>query len=118
ELGLELFDRALGLGEALVAPVLLDAGALRTQARAGLLPALFRGLVRVPARRAGAGGSLARQLADVPQADRERFVLDLVRGQVAAVLGHASGAAVDAERAFKELGFDSLGAVELRNRLT
>ncbi|MFG2747845.1 SDR family NAD(P)-dependent oxidoreductase, partial [Streptomyces xanthophaeus] len=118
ELGLELFDRALGLGEALVAPVLLDAGALRTQARAGLLPALFRGLVRVPARRAGAGGSLERQLADVPQADRERFVLDLVRGQVAAVLGHASGAAVDAERAFKELGFDSLGAVELRNRLT
>ncbi|MEU9110176.1 SDR family NAD(P)-dependent oxidoreductase, partial [Streptomyces xanthophaeus] len=102
ELGLELFDRALGLGEALVVPVLLDAGALRTQARAGLLPALFRGLVRVPARRAGAGGSLARQLADVPQADRERVVLDLVRGQVAAVLGHASGAAVDAERAFKE----------------
>ncbi|WP_411104557.1 SDR family NAD(P)-dependent oxidoreductase [Streptomyces sp. cmx-4-9] len=118
DLGLELFDRAVGLGEALVAPVLLDAGALRVQARAGLLPALFRGLVRVPARRVGAGGSLARQLADVAVADRERVVVDLVRAQVAAVLGHASGAAVDADRAFKELGFDSLGAVELRNRLT
>ncbi|WP_406423029.1 SDR family NAD(P)-dependent oxidoreductase [Streptomyces sp. NBC_00842] len=118
ELGLELFDRALGLGEALVAPVLLDSGALRVQARAGLLPALFRGLVRMPARRAGAGGSLARQLAGAAPGDGERIALDLVRGQVAAVLGHASGEAVDPDRAFKDLGFDSLGAVELRNRLT
>nr|WP_241678774.1 type I polyketide synthase [Streptomyces lasalocidi] len=118
ELGLELFDRGLGSGEALVAPVVLDLGVLRSQARAGLLPALFRGLVRMPVRRAGGGGSLARQLAGVARGEWERVVLDLVRGQVAAVLGHASGSVIDADRAFRDLGFDSLGAVELRNRLS
>ncbi|WP_033443626.1 type I polyketide synthase, partial [Saccharothrix sp. NRRL B-16314] len=118
DLGLELFDRATGLGDALLVPVRLDLAALRVQARDGMLPALLRGLVRVPARRTGAGGSLAERLAGVPRADWERITLDLVRGQVASVLGHASPAAVDADRAFKELGFDSLAAVELRNRLT
>ncbi|WP_447007722.1 SDR family NAD(P)-dependent oxidoreductase [Saccharothrix isguenensis] len=118
DLGLELFDRASGLGDALLVPVRLDLAALRVQARDGMLPALLRGLVRVPARRTGAGGSLAERLAGVPRSDWERITLDLVRGQVASVLGHASPAAVDADRAFKELGFDSLAAVELRNRLT
>ncbi|UYQ66233.1 type I polyketide synthase [Streptomyces peucetius] len=118
ELGLGLFDQALGSDAALLAPVRLDLGALRAQARAGLLPAVLRGLVRVPARGAGAGGSLAQRLAGVAEADRERVVLELVQAQVASVLGHASGAAIDPERAFKELGFDSLSAVELRNRLS
>ena len=48
EFGLELFDEAQGLDEALLVPVRLDLGVLRGQARAGMLPALLRGLVRVP----------------------------------------------------------------------
>jgi polyketide synthase 12 len=118
EEGLELFDRALELDEALLAPVRLDVGALGAQARAGLLPPLLRGLVREPARRTEAAGSLAQRLAGVAPAERERVAEELVRAQVAAVLGHASAGAVDPGRAFKELGFDSLAAVELRNRLT
>ncbi|MGC4750776.1 acyl carrier protein, partial [Micromonospora sp. DT201] len=67
------------------------------------LPALLRGLVRVPAQRGStATGSLAQRLAGVPQGDRDRIVSELVRAQVAAVLGHASAEAVDPDRAFKE----------------
>ncbi|WP_156077612.1 SDR family NAD(P)-dependent oxidoreductase, partial [Saccharothrix sp. NRRL B-16314] len=117
ELGLELFDAARRLDVALSVPVRLDTGVLREQAKAGTLPALLRGLVRMPVRRAGAGGSLARRLADLPEGDRPRAVLELVQAQVAAVLGHTSAVAVDPERAFKELGFDSLAGVELRTRL-
>jgi polyketide synthase 12 len=117
ELGLELFDQSLGSDAALLVPVRLDPAALRARARAGMLPALLRGLVRAPARHGGSGGSLAQRLAGVAEADRARVVLELVQAQVASVLGHASAAAVDPDRAFKELGFDSLGAVELRNRL-
>ncbi|MEV6766964.1 beta-ketoacyl reductase, partial [Streptomyces sp. NPDC051105] len=119
ELGVELFDRAQRLDAGLLVPVRLDQGALRAQARAGMLPALLRGLVRMPARQVeSVGGSLAERLAAVPQTDWERVTLDLVRGQVAAILGHASSDAIDPDRAFKTLGFDSLAAVELRNRLT
>ncbi|MFD3591007.1 SDR family NAD(P)-dependent oxidoreductase, partial [Streptomyces sp. NPDC058683] len=119
ELGVELFDAAGRQDAGLVVPVQLDQGALRAQARAGMLPALLRGLVRTPARRTqSVSGSLAERLAAVPEAERERVVLELVRSQVAAVLGHASSEVIDPGRAFKELGFDSLAAVELRNRLT
>ncbi|MBW1600492.1 phosphopantetheine-binding protein, partial [Streptomyces sp. JJ38] len=117
--GLELFDQSLGAEAALLAPVCLDAATLRVQAQAGMLPALLRGLVRTPARPAEpTGGSLAQRLAGADPADREQAVLDLVRTQAAAVLGHASAASIGAERPFKDLGFDSLGAVGLRNRLT
>ncbi|MET9736494.1 KR domain-containing protein, partial [Streptomyces sp. NPDC006458] len=120
DLGLELFDRAGQVDGALVVPVLLDQAALRAQSRAGLLPALMRGLVRAPARReqTTGGGTLAQRVAAAPEADRPGIVLELVQAQVAAVLGHSSPQAVDPERAFKELGFDSLAGVELRNRLT
>ncbi|MGW5697731.1 acyl carrier protein, partial [Streptomyces asiaticus] len=56
-------------------------------------------------------------MAAMPVAEREQLVLDLVRTQVATVLGHGTPAAVDTARTFAETGFDSLTAVELRNRL-
>jgi hypothetical protein len=115
--GLELFDRALGLGEPALVPVLLDQRALRAQARAGSLPALLAGLVPAQARPAGPSGSLEGQLGGVARADWERVTLALVRAQVAAVLGHASAEAVEPGRPFKEMGFDSLAAVEFRNQL-
>jgi len=116
--GLELLDAAWDASDAVVLPVRLDWGALRAQARDGLLAPPLRGLVRAPAgrRAAAAGGSLARRLAGLPEAERDTVLLEFVQAEAAAVLG-TSPAAVDPERAFKELGFDSLAAVELRNRL-
>ncbi|MDL2079810.1 SDR family NAD(P)-dependent oxidoreductase [Streptomyces sp. GXMU-J15] len=61
--------------------------------------------------------TLAERLRALPDADRDRHVQELVRAEAAAVLGHPSADAVDAAYAFKELGFDSVSAVELRNRL-
>ncbi len=118
EQGLELFDAARAAGQPLLLPVLLDLAVLRAGARLGLLPGVMRGLVRAPARRAAAaGGQLARRLREAPESEWEAIVLELVRGQVASVLGHTSGDAVDPQRNFKDAGFDSLAAVELRNRL-
>jgi acyl carrier protein len=111
-----LFDRALGADRAQLVPIRLDVAALRTLARARELPAVFSGVVRVPARRSG-GRSLAQRLAVVPEGEHEGVVLELVRAEVASVLGRTSAQAVDSQRAFKDLGFDSLTAVELRNRL-
>jgi pimaricinolide synthase PimS1 len=116
ELGLTLFDAALARPEPLLAPAAFDRSVLRRQAEGGTLAPILRGLVRLPARPA-AVSSLLERLAHVPAPEHAELVLEVVRGHVAAVLGHASGAEIDAETAFKELGFDSLAAVELRNRL-
>ncbi|MGW6495900.1 SDR family NAD(P)-dependent oxidoreductase, partial [Nonomuraea angiospora] len=63
------------------------------------------------------GTAFAARLAELPPAKRERLVVSLVRAEAAAVLGHTSDDPVQPDRAFNELGFDSLTAVELRNRL-
>ncbi|MGW2463972.1 SDR family NAD(P)-dependent oxidoreductase [Streptomyces sp. NPDC001761] len=119
--GLRTFDAGLGAEDAVLVPVRLDAAAVR--ARPDGVPALLRGLVR-PARRRGTepaagtpAGSWRERLAPLPDADRDRALLELVRTHVAGVLGHPSPESVDPSRAFQEMGFDSLAAVELRNLL-
>jgi 5-hydroxydodecatetraenal polyketide synthase CpkA len=64
------------------------------------------------------GAALVARLAAVPETERDRVLTDFVRGHVAAVLGHADPAAVVSDRSFRDLGFDSLTAVELRNALS
>ncbi len=119
EEGLALFDAACAMDSSLVVAARLDLAALRARARTGALPAFLRGLVREPVRRVSGGvvGSLVRRLEGVAEEERMGVVLELVRAETAGVLGHASLEAVDAQRAFKDMGLDSLGAVELRNRL-
>ncbi|MFD7659321.1 phosphopantetheine-binding protein, partial [Actinosynnema sp. NPDC059797] len=63
------------------------------------------------------GAALVEKLSALPEEDREPAVLDLICSHVAAVLGHDSAERVDRKRAFKDVGFDSLLAVQLRNRL-
>ncbi|MFK4107051.1 KR domain-containing protein [Streptomyces sp. NPDC019531] len=112
--------RGLETGEFVLVPVRLDQAVLRA---ADELPDVLAGLVRAPARRPGqpgadGGGELRRRLSGLPGDERVRVLLALVREQVAAVLGHTSAEGVEPDRAFQELGFDSLAAVELRRRLT
>ncbi|MFB7079701.1 SDR family NAD(P)-dependent oxidoreductase [Streptomyces sp. NPDC056308] len=121
EQGLALFDAALATRRPVLVPALLDYTGLRARSEDGTLPALFHGLVR-PARRAAVGeqaggNSLRERLAPLALQDQERALLELVRGVVASVLGHTDAGQVAPDRAFNELGFDSLKAVELRNRL-
>ncbi len=115
--GLQLFDVTCRASEALTIPMGLNMGALRAQARAGILPALLHGLVRIPSGQAAGDRSSMQRLLGASGEERERLVLELVCAEVAIVLGHASPRAIDARRSFNELGFDSLGVVELRNRL-
>ncbi|MER8162634.1 type I polyketide synthase, partial [Streptomyces sp. NPDC094472] len=121
--GMALFDAARHTGRTLLIPARLDLVALRSAAGSGPVPALLRGLIRTTGRRTAAGAlaagsSLAQRLRALSPNERRRTLLDLVRGHVATALGHASADAIEARRAFKELGFDSLTAVELRNRLS
>ncbi|AXK33716.1 KR domain-containing protein [Streptomyces armeniacus] len=122
--GLALLDTAAGLDRPVFLPMNLDVSVLRDQPE--LVTPMMRGLVRTTQRRAvespsgGAapgGASLADQLAPLSTPDREQLLTDVVAAQAAAVLGHASADDIEPDQAFKDLGFDSLTAVELRNRL-
>lgn len=112
--GLRAFDAARATDASVLVPMRLHATSLQGDD----VPALLRGLVRGPARRmAVARATLPEKLAGLADADRERALLDEVRGHVAAVLGYSESSAVSADRGFLDLGFDSLASVELRNRL-
>ncbi len=118
--GLALFDAAAAVDEPLLVPVRLDLSAIRAR---GDVPPLLRGLVRGGGRRAvrqlaKTSAGLARRVAGLPHAEQVEVVGELVRAWVAAVLGHDSAVAVDRDRSFSDLGFDSLTAVELRNQLS
>ncbi|QBS39349.1 type I polyketide synthase [Nocardia sp. CS682] len=119
EQGLAMFDEALGSEAALVVPLLLNRAALRDAAE---VPAVLRGLVPAAAPELEAtareADSLRDRITGLGGEERRSVLLDAVRTEVAATLGHASPAALDARRSFTDLGFDSLTAVELRNRLT
>ncbi|WXB00245.1 SDR family NAD(P)-dependent oxidoreductase [Pendulispora brunnea] len=117
--GLALLDAALVRYDAALVAARFDAPALRTHA---VLPPLLRGLVRTPralptAARATADSSIEQRLLALPAEFRERTLLDLVRAEVATVLGMASPAALEPGRPLREVGIDSLMALELRNRL-
>ncbi|MEV0070600.1 type I polyketide synthase [Amycolatopsis sp. NPDC050768] len=114
---LALLDAGLTADDAVLAPMRLDRAALK--ARRDALPPVLRSLVRpsAPKRAARSDGAVAARLATVPEGEREAYLLEVVSEQVAAVLGFTSAAAVEPERAFQEMGFDSLTSVELRNQL-
>ena len=120
EQGLDLLDAAQVAAAPVAVAVNLDLPGLRAQAQAGTLTPLWYRLVQAPAaRQAGtlAGAALRDQLAGLAEDRQLQLVLELVREQAAAVLGHASTDPVRPGGAFRDLGFDSLTSVELRNRL-
>ena len=117
--GLALFDAGLADPRPALSAARLHLPALRAQARAEALPAVLADLVRTPARRAGASAekSLPDRLASLPEAERGAAVLEFLRANIAEGLGLESGADVDPEIPLLELGFDSLTALQYRNRL-
>nr|WP_237713761.1 type I polyketide synthase [Rhodococcus sp. P14] len=119
EAGLALFDAALAANRALTVPIRLSTPSRRPDGEA--LPPILRRVLGPSRRRAAAAPSapgLADELRALDPAERHARVLDIVTTYVAAVLGHDGKEAIDPERAFKHLGFDSLTAVQLRNQLT
>ncbi len=119
--GLSLLDVATGRTDPLLVTAQLDLGALR---RSGSpVPALMTGLVRPGRRTAGAPdpgrtSALARELAALPPEQLEGAILNAVLAQAALVLGKSGPESVEAARYFRQLGFDSLTALEFRNRLS
>ncbi|MEU3522207.1 SDR family NAD(P)-dependent oxidoreductase, partial [Streptomyces sp. NPDC006654] len=121
EQGLALFEAAAALGAPLAVPARLDLSGLSRAGRP--VPPLLSGLatggvsVRPTAAVAAEPGGLAARLAALSPADREQEVLQIVRAAAAVVLGHERAGDIDPQRAFRDMGIDSLTGLELRNRL-
>ncbi|WP_284506365.1 acyl carrier protein, partial [Streptomyces cellostaticus] len=126
DLAISAFGRAAGSGDAALTVMDVDWSRFApgfTAARASRLltdlpeAAAVGGVAEKDVRPASDGSSLAQRLRSMTEGDREPFLLELVRAQVAEVLGHSGAEDIETGRAFREIGFDSLTAVELRNRL-
>nr|WP_183076156.1 type I polyketide synthase [Mycobacterium tuberculosis] len=122
---LQLFDTAMIVDEPFMLPAHIDFAALKVKFDGGTLPPMFVDLINAPTRRqvddslaaAKSKSALLQRLEGLPEDEQHAVLLDLVRSHIATVLGSASPEAIDPDRAFQELGFDSLTAVEMRNRL-
>jgi NADPH:quinone reductase-like Zn-dependent oxidoreductase/acyl carrier protein len=122
ELGLELLDAAQSLPDAVVMPIRLDVSLLQRSFGEDV-PALYRGLLRSGLKRASASSGdtnalRARLAALASEGERLQALVELAQEEIAAVLGLPGASAVAADVPLKELGLDSLMAVELRNRLS
>ena len=119
EQGMDLFDRAVRTGHPVLGLARVNTQALRAQqdipACGGRWPA--ERCAAPPTTPAYGREGLGQRLAGLSSVDRARVLVELVRDAAAAVLGHASGAQIDTDQPFSELGFDSLTSVELRNLL-
>ncbi|NGY62500.1 SDR family NAD(P)-dependent oxidoreductase [Lentzea sp. NEAU-D13] len=117
--GLGLFDAALRAGRP--APVVTPLDMRALAARPTAVPLLFTALARVTSRRATRGADeaelLQSRLAGQSEQRQREIVGELVRAEVASVLGHTDASAMRDDQLFADLGFDSLISVELRNRL-
>jgi polyketide synthase 12 len=122
---LQLLDTAMVVDEPFLLPARIDATALRAKYDAGTLPPMFVDLINARARRqvddslaaAKSKSALLQRLEGLPEDEQHAVLLDLVRSHIATVLGSSTPEAIDPDKAFQELGFDSLTAVEMRNRL-
>jgi pimaricinolide synthase PimS1 len=122
EEGLALFDASRAIQEPILVASRLDMATLRIQVKSGGLPRPLRGLVRVPApggsRATDLGGpTLLERLTGLARAEREQLLTTVVRAHVAAVLAYDVPETVDVREPLTAIGFDSLAAVQLRNRL-
>jgi polyketide synthase 12 len=125
EEALQLLDTAMIVGEPFMLPARIDLVALRAKFDGGTLPPMFVDLIHAPARRqvddslaaAKSKSALLQRLEGLPEDEQHAVLLDLVRSHIATVLGNTTPEAIHPDRAFQELGFDSLTAVEMRNRL-
>src|SRR5262249_3855351 len=107
EQGLSLFDTACQSPSTAVVAARFDLVGLRA---ADVIPGVLRGLVRRPIRRLAESStiehSLIADLSRLTPEEQTRVVTELVKDQIASVLGHASASDVNSQRAFTELGFD------------